>query len=403
MNAPRRWDAVVVGAGPAGATAAALLADQGHRVVVLDKDDFPRFHIGESLLPMGLPVLERLGVQPAEEAFVYKRGAEFICEASGRRQTFDFSEALPGPPRHAWQVDRASFDTLVRDRAATFGAEFRHGEKVTSVAIHDDGVEVETGTGKVRGRFLIDATGQDRLMARRGRTAVPYKTLGKAAVFAHYDGLSDAAREEIGPGHDIRILTLEDGWAWLIPLPGRRLSVGLVSSKKGLTVARLDQFGQRSPLLRRWTEGAERTPARVFRNFSYRNSAPNGARYACVGDAACFLDPVFSSGVSLALASADLLAARLAPALEAGREAEPGLMAPVDDQLERAYQVFAALIHRFYNSRFAENIFLSDPPNSQHRRGVISVLSGDVWRDDNRFQAMLLGARRRGAQPPVAL
>ena len=397
MSGDASFDVVVVGAGPAGSTAAALLAKSGARVVVLEKEEFPRFHIGESLLPTGLSVLERLDVEPIEETFVYKRGAEFVCEESDRRRTFAFEEAIDGVARHAWHVERASFDTALRDRAVANGADVRHGERVTDVTISADEVLVATGRNAVRGRFLVDATGQDRLLANRNDAVESIETFGKAAVFTHFAGISDEAWGEIGPEFDIRIMLRPEGWGWIIPLPGRRLSVGIVTRERAAP-SLLDEGLLSAPLATRWTRGAERLQTRVVRNFSYRNSAPAGPRFASIGDAACFLDPVFSSGVTLALVSAASLADRLSAALDAGTEADADLLAAHGATMERGYATFSALIDRFYNTRFAESFFLGDVSsvaNATIRRGVVSVLAGDVWRQGNSFQNMLLGARRR--------
>jgi len=391
--AGRAVDVIVVGAGPAGSATSALLAARGHRVVVLEKEHFPRFHIGESLLPAALPVLGRLGVEARQDTFVFKRGAEFVCEASGRARSFAFEEALPGCATHAWHVDRARFDTLLRDRAVALGAEVRHGETVDGVEIDADGVRVRTRTGSLRGRYLVDATGQDRLLARLGDSTEALSRFGSAAVFTHYEGVGAAALDEIGPAYDIRIMLRPEGWGWIIPLPGARLSVGLVSSGR-ITPEQLDAGLLAGPLARRWTAGATRLATRVIRNFSFRNTRASGARFASVGDAACFLDPVFSSGVTLALRGASELADTLGPALETGTEAEPDLQRGQHARMDRAYRTFAALIDRFYNTRFAQLVFLGEQVDVSLRRGVMSVLAGDVWRDDNPFQEQLLRARR---------
>ncbi len=388
------WDVIVIGAGPAGSTAAALLAESGHQVLLLEREHFPRFHIGESLLPLGLPVLCRLGIAADPDTFAFKSGAEFVCEATARRETFSFDQALPGAPGHAWQVDRARFDTTLRDAAVARGAVARHGEKVTDVTIDDDQVRVTTQTGTVRGRYVVDATGQDRLLARRGKTVQPYKHFGKSAAYLHLDGLSDATIDEIGEGNDIRIMMLDEGWAWLIPLPNRRLSVGVVSQRKGLAAEDVATYVETSPLTSRWAQGATVSAPGLTRNFSYQNGRPFGARFGCIGDAACFLDPVFSSGVSLALTSAEKLADRLSVALHAGTEANPRLLHESDALLDRGYATFAGLIHRFYNTRFADNMFFGAPKDGELRAGVISVLAGDVFRADNTFQDLLLGSRR---------
>lgn len=389
-----RWDVIVAGAGPGGSTAAALLATAGCRVLVLERCAFPRFHVGESLLPAGLSVHTRIGLLPDAESHVFKRGAEFVCEASGRRAEFSFADALPGPARHAWHVDRALFDTRVRDCALARGATVRHGVDVLGFTVDDDGVSVATSAGPERARYLIDATGQGRLVARLAGSVVPYRRFGRAAVFAHFTGLGAETWREIGPG-DIRIMVVEDGWAWVIPLPGDRLSIGRVSRRGGIRKGDLYAYVDGSPMLSRWTARAERGPVHLVSNFSYRNAASYGARYACVGDAACFLDPVFSSGVALAMTGAERVVDRLLPALAEGREAQPGLMAPVDETMQRGYDIFAALIDRFYNTRFVDNLIFGVPLDGTFKPAVTSVLAGDVWRPDNRFTAMLQRSRRR--------
>ncbi len=399
MSAPASYDVIVVGAGPGGSSVAALLAEQGVRVLVLEKEHFPRFHIGESLLPASEILESVFGVEQDPNIFLFKRGAQFVNEETGRVQVFDFNDALPGPQRYAWHVDRARFDTAIRDRARSLGAEVRHGVTVTDVRFDEAGVEVVTDgvAGAVeRARYFIDASGQGRLLAKKMGSSRPYKDFGKAAVFTHFANLTDAAREEIAPHNDIRIMMVPDGWAWVIPLTGNRLSVGLVRRQPGTKPAHLDEYLASSPLITRLTAGATRLDTHLIGNFSYKNAKPRGARFACVGDAACFLDPVFSSGVTLAIHNAKMVAELLVPALREGREADPDLLNTVGEDMERGYTTFAALIDRFYNTRFVDNMIFGAPEDGALRAGVISVLAGDVFREeDNPFYKMLLSTRRR--------
>lgn len=384
----KQHDAIVIGAGPAGSATAIGLAIHGHDVLVLEREHFPRPHIGESLLPLGVGVLERLGIPTPEDIFHYKRGAQFICEATDRRVDISFEEAFPGPPRHAWQVERAEFDTLLRDRALEAGAEVRHGTHVVDVDIDADRARVSTRNETFEGRFLIDATGQGRLMARHEKAVEPFSEFGVAAAYQHFEGV------EADPNGDIRIMMHSDGWGWAIPLPGRRLSIGLVTRKKGVTPQLVVDFIAQSPLLSSWTKGCKATEPALIGNYSYRNQAAYGRRYACVGDAACFLDPVFSSGVSLALIGAQHTTEALSAALTRGTEGDEAVMAAVSTRMKNAYTAFAQLIARFYHTRMVDNVFFGAPEGAEFRRGIVSILAGDVWRDDNPFQNMLSQSRR---------
>ncbi len=180
------------------------------------------------------------------------------------------------------------------------------------------------------------------------------------------------------------------GWMWLIPLAGPRLSVGIVSQKPGLSPELLADATLASPIIQRLIAGATATETRIIRNFSYRNRRAFGARWGCIGDASCFLDPVFSSGVSLAMLSAEFLTDRLTAALREHREADPHLMDDHSKHMEIGYRSFAALIHRFYNHEMVRRLFFVDTRGEELRSGITSVLAGDLWRAENPFQQTLL-------------
>lgn len=403
------FDVIVVGGGPAGSCVANLLAQDGVSVVVLERERFPRFHVGESLLPTELAVLERLGVDLDALGCLRKRGAIFIDERTGRRASFSFDEGLPGTPGHAHHVERASFDHALLRAAARAGAENRERHEVVGVELPADGMGSD-GHVQVRardldddghelefhGRYLIDATGQQALLARRAKTVEPYREFGRAAAFRRYEGLVPAVITELHERGDVLILLVDDGWMWAIPLASGDLSVGIVKTKGKVGPALLERAVAESALLSRLTAGASPGIVRVVGNFSYRNTAPHGPRYACIGDAACFLDPVFSSGVALAFAGAEKLADLLGPALREGCEHEAALMVPLAEHMAPAYEAFERFIHRFYHTRMVDNVLLAERDRSHElRSGVISVLAADVWREDNPFQNMLMRARRR--------
>lgn len=394
MNA----DVIVVGAGPGGATAAALLARQGVSVTLVDKDEFPRFHIGESLLPCDLALFERLGLDMSR--YLYKGGAEFFDERTGDHATYLFSEGLPGCPSHAYQVERATFDRAVLDAALASGARFVQA-RVSQVLPEPDCVRVETSVGELRARYVIDASGQDALLAHREKSLRRIEDFGLAAVFRHFDQLRDDVWHELsvaGQGN-IRVLIIDQGWVWCIPLAGQRLSVGVVSRRRGVSPELFDETYASSPMLQRLTQGCPRSALRVIRNFSYRNSKTCGPRWACLGDAALFLDPVFSSGVSLAMLGGEKFAEVLGQALRDGREHDPELTRPISEHMAVAYTAFGSLVGAFYQTKIVEHIFFAPNPAESIRRGLITTLAGDVWRDDNEFQKMLLASKRRRFEP----
>ena len=396
-------EVIVIGGGPSGSCVANLLAQAGIDVVVLERERFPRFHIGESLLPMELAVLERLGVDPDAVPFLRKHGAVFIDERSGRSTRFDFGEGLPGTPGHAHQVERAVFDEQLLRAAARAGAAVHERCEVLEVDLSEaERVRVRARDlerdepWELEARYLVDASGQRALLARAAKTVEPYRNLGRGAAYRTYTELAPEIVAELHVRGDVIIKVVDEGWMWGIPLISGDLSVGVVKTKGKIEAPLLDSEVAESPLLQRLLVGAEAGPVTLVGNFSYRNTAPKGRRYACVGDAACFLDPVFSSGVAMALAGGERLADILAPALAAGEEHEPELMAPLQAHMELAYEVLKRFIERFYNSSMIDNVLLADRHGDQiFRSGVISLLAADVWRDDNPFQNMLLRARRR--------
>lgn len=393
-------DVLIVGAGPAGSTAAALLAQAGRSVRVLDKEEFPRFHVGESLLPCDQPIFDRLGVSFEGIRHVPKAGADFVDERTGQCASFAFADGLAGTPADAWHVNRAHFDHVLARRAAELGAQPVFGVRGSEVVFDDDGVTLRTDDGvEHRARFFIDASGQDAFLGRKRRTLTPVDGFGVLAAFTHFEGISDATFAELTVTGNVKIVMRDEGWGWLIPLPDGRLSVGAVTTKRGLGKDILENFVASSPLLGRLTSGATARPVRLARHFAYANTESVGSRFACVGDSAGFLDPVFSSGVSLAMAGAAQVVDALVPALGSGTEADPELLGPSRDRLRAAYETFGTLIQSFYSTNLAKHFFFYDEPDPGLRAGLISILAGDVFRDDNGFQNALMSGRRRWHMP----
>lgn len=429
MSAPDVYDVAVVGAGPAGAVSAALLAAAGQRVALIERERMPRFHIGESLLPSCLPILARIGVDLEASDHLRKQGAEFYDERTGDHSDFPFADALPGPPRFAYQVERATFDDELVAAARNAGAHVTMGTTIVDFAVDAQGVRLDLaqtpeGTGPdeghvlgsiprpspdaptatIRARYLVDSSGRRSITSRGGREQRSIAGLGRAASFVHFDGIADDVWAELSALGNVKVLRIEDGWLWAIPLAPRRLSIGVVLRTSPIAHDAVLQQIAASPLLTRWTRGAEPSHTRRIADYSYVRTTSSGPRWAAIGDAAGFLDPVFSSGVAIALAAAEALVHRLVPALQRGDEDSPGAVAGLDEHMYVAYRTFHAIAHRFYNSRMLDNLFFGDVPDHVLRAGFISLLAGDMWRSDNPFTPAILSAGRRalGNAEPVA-
>ena len=327
-------DVVVIGGGPGGSTIATLLADAGHSVVQLEKAQHPRFHIGESLLPNNLPILERLGVLDEVKAMgVRKAGADFTCEVDGESsvvQTFRFDRALGDSPSHAFEITRSQFDELLFNNARAHGVKTFERCTVKQVEERDaDGllhVTCENGVGetaRVPARFVVDASGRDSFMAKKNRWQKKNTKHASAAIFGHFTGVPYRAGEDAG---NISIYWFDQGWIWMIPLQNGRMSVGAVCWPDYLKLRDTDNETFLRQTLARSQAAGERMkdavavePVRATGNYSYRSERLCGDGYLLVGDAYAFVDPVFSSGVYLAMSSAERAVAVVNASLTEGR------------------------------------------------------------------------------------
>lgn len=360
------YDVVIIGGGPAGSSAATTLAKAGRRVLVLEKSRFPRFHIGESLLPYNRAVFEELGVwhKIAGAGFVVKRGAQFWMGDGSRHNRLDFSKgAFTGFPE-AMQVERAEFDRILLDHAREAGAEVREEHTVTSHEVDAHGVRVAYrnggSEGTVRASFLIDASGLANLTANRGSLREFYEGHRKIALFTHFAGIDMPGGEETG---DILIVRRADSWFWLIPLAGGKTSVGLVMDKNiyqksGLKPRETFEAAVAlTPAVRARFERAEALEdLRVTADFSYRNRALVGERVVRVGDAAGFIDPIFSSGVMLATSSGVDGAKVVDDALRQNSAFTPA-MGGYEKRVRRNVGLYWRFIEPFYQLHFAQLFF----------------------------------------------
>ena len=384
---PADYDVLVVGGGPGGSTAATFLARGGLSVAVAERERFPRFHIGESLLPANLPVLERLGVLDRVRAhgFIDKYGASFHDQETGLEYTFYFREGKPWPPQ-TFEVPRGEFDKLLLDHAAENPrVTVLQPATVETAAFDADGVTarvVENGAARdLRARFLVDASGRDTFLASRYGRRTPMPGLGKVAVFAHFRGARRWPGKEEG---NIRIFIFEDGWFWYIPFAGDVTSVGCVlhartvRGREGSLEELLEAMIARCERVRETLRGAERvTPVYSAANFSYRTDPVVGDRFACVGDAVAFVDPIFSSGVFIAMQSAELAAAEIVRAFRGGRF-EAARFKGYERRFRRGVGPFFKFIRHYYEPSFLQ-VFLQPRETAGMLDTVTGVLAGGAF------------------------
>ena len=382
-------DVAVIGGGPSGSTAAALLARRGYRVIALEKARHPRFHIGESLLPMNLPIFERLGVLDKVRALgVFKPGADFEADNERGYNTYAFARAIGASPPHAFQVWRQDFDKMLYEHARECGADAREGHEVVGFeqcGPRETRLDVNTDDGRsyrVRTRYVVDASGRDAFLSARRKLRRKNHQHQSAAIFGHFRG---AERRPGADAGNISIYSFEHGWMWMIPLPDDVMSVGAVcrpdylKQRKGRTIEFLQATLQRSPALWRRLQHAALIgdEVRVTGNYSYDSTQMGGAGWVLVGDAFAFLDPVFSSGVYLAMSGAEQAAAVVDAALREPRR-EAALLRRLEKRQRAGMKRFSFFIYRF-NGPVMQQMFRQPRNTWQLEQGVISMLAGDLF------------------------
>jgi flavin-dependent dehydrogenase len=397
-------DVIVIGGGPAGSTAAAFLARRGVRVILLERDTLPRFHIGESLLASVNEVFEAIGATELirSAGFTEKWGASFITPDGGVERFADFAISDEVRSPQTWQVPRERFDDMLLRHAAACGADVRERHRVLDLSFDPDGVSVtcrrndETRSdGQVplapdpasavtlRARAVIDGSGRASLLGRRFELRVDEPGLANVAIFAHYAGVPRLEGRRAG---DIRIIARHDGgWFWLIPISNELMSVGVVLPQRAFQAQPRLEHGELlqrlmadTPAAARLMAAAERRwPVRVERDFSYGSKRYAGDRWITVGDAGSFLDPVFSSGVAIALESGLEGARAVLAGLERG-DLSARNFATFDRRQHARYRAFRRFVVSFYTEGFRDLFFSEDPPERMFR-AVVTVLAG-YWR-----------------------
>jgi flavin-dependent dehydrogenase len=395
------YDVAIIGGGPAGSTAATLLSKAGRRVIVLEREKFPRFHIGESLLPFSMQTFTRLGLQEKLRAqFVEKFGGE-IAEAGGEKAAkFYFKDGFASRTDRSYQVTRSKFDKMLLDHAGEAGAETHEEASVDDVMFDDGGVTLrirdlnQAGVAdpryrkigpEVRAKYLIDASGRASVIGNKFKLKKSYQHLQKLSLFAHYEGVE---REAGIDGTLTRMVRTLDSWFWVIPLENNRTSIGIVLEaadfkKSGLSA---EQFFERAiaeqPLVRNRIGGGRRV-SQVYTaaDFSYRSQKLTGDRWLLAGDAAGFIDPVFSSGVFLAVLAGEQAADVLHDVLDHPKRVRR-LFRHYERLVNRAMDVYLRFVESWYAGKEFIEVFLTPTQLFQIPPAVNAVLGGNVG---NRF------------------
>lgn len=402
-------DVIVIGGGPAGSTAATLLTRKGFSVLLLERERFPRFQIGESLLPYNNDLFDRLGVseQLRQGEFQPKYGATFVTGDGRVGYDFCFERTLPPEYHRSFQVKRAQFDDLLLRNAKATGVDVREETSVTAVSIdQQDRAAVQTANGeRHEARFVIDASGHGAIVGSRIGDKSDVATLKKIAIFAHYTGVRRAKGREAG---NTVIVVLRNAWFWLIPVGEDVMSVGLVVDRdhfvaSGLQPAQmLQQTIAATPWMRnRMSESERVTQVYARKDFSYRMRNIAGPNFALVGDAAGFLDPIFSTGVFMAMKSADMAADAVEDRLRHGRIRA---LRRYERDMTSALGKYFRFIENFYRREFLE-VFLQPSNRFGLLPVIISVLAGDVFatgRNRLRLALFFLLVRIQKVHPVIA-
>jgi flavin-dependent dehydrogenase len=393
MSASPQYDVIIIGAGPAGSTAAALLAEKGRRVLVLEKEKFPRYHIGESLMPYCWFTLDRLGLVEEMDriAYVKKYSVQFVTPDGRQSQPFYFFQHYDHPSSTTWQVERADFDLMLLENARAKGAQVRELTPVRRLLKDDSGrvigVEAEDAEGK-RHEFIapmtIDCSGREQVATARDGWRVKDAKLNKLAIWTYFRG---AKRD---PGIDEGTTTVAyvegRGWFWYIPLKNNIISVGVVADKeylfsdsKDLAEIMTREIGRNAWIKDHLAVGEQFGEYWVTSEFSYRSKYCAADGLLLAGDAFAFLDPVFSSGVYLALKSGEMAADAVDAALTAG-DTTAGQFAAYGEELCRGIENMRKLVYAFYDANFSFGRMLKSYPETRGR--LTDSLIGDLFSEN---------------------
>ena len=383
-------DVLVIGGGPAGSTVSALLAEKGWSVTQLEKDAHPKFHIGESLLPMNLPILERLGVlEQVDEIGIRKYGVEFNCESREKPTTYYFKNALNKNHPYAYEVQRAKYDKILFSNANLKGVDTRENIRVEDVEFHKDGsstIQAKDSDGNLhqwKARYLVDASGRGTFLGNKFKIKHRSKHHSSAAVFGHFEGVE--RRQGLDEGN-ISVYWFEHGWFWFIPFKDGSMSVGAVcwpyylnSRKVSVEQFLMDTLALCPAAMDRMRNAKLISPVTATGNFSYRLKKMYGKGYLIIGDAFAFIDPVFSSGVLLGMNGA-MHAADVVDGILREPASESRRLRKFDHMVRYGLKTFSWFIYRI-TQPCMRNMFMGPRNWFRMEEGIMSLLAGDLFRD----------------------
>jgi flavin-dependent dehydrogenase len=399
LGMQQSFDVIIIGGGPGGSTLASSLAKRGRRSLVLEREKFPRFHIGESLLPCSRGVLTELGIDDElDRRFIRKYGARFLCSTTGRTNTYHFADAYEAAFDYAYQVPRAEFDHVLLEHAKKLGADVREEWEVAdvifdgsrAVGVRARNMHEPSNIVEFHAPVIADATGRDTLLATRTRRKANIPRLDKTAFFSHF---RNTVRQEGVEEGNIQIVVFEHGWFWFIPFRGDLTSVGAVCSSEWIKQKKkgesLDEFFMRTVECSSWAKqflsnAKQERSVGALADFSYRIDQLTGDGWLFVGDAGGFLDPLFSTGAHLAIQGGFIAAQTIDEALKRG-DTSRAAFAEYEAAVRYAVDLFLGVVQGFYAGHFRETLF-EENQRKPMRKIITSILSGDVFHQKKKPQ-----------------
>lgn len=391
MTDNRAQDVVVIGGGPAGATTATLISQQGYNVTLLERDRFPRYHIGESLIPETYWVLKRLGMleKLKSSRFVEKHSVQFVSSTGKQSAPFYFHDNKPHECSQTWQIRRSEFDTMMLKNAEEHGVAVHEGTRVVDVMFEMDravGVQISSEDGntkEIRASVVVDASGQSSMLINKFKLRVSDALLNKGALWTYFENAyRDQGKDE---GATI-VLSLNNkkGWFWYIPMQDNIVSVGVVADFEYLFKGRsahettyFDEMEKCPAVKTRTAAGQQIAPVKATKDYTYRASQAAGNGWVLVGDAFGFLDPLYSSCVLLALKSGELAADAIIQGLRCGDTSRSQLGKWEPGYVEGMNRMRRLVCEYYDGFNFGE--FIRRFPH--HRGSVTDLLIGDLFKD----------------------